>query len=47
VTATPVVKEPDGGSSGVDHELVGDNTMPPRRFTCFRKAPERYGEWVS
>jgi len=37
----PVV-EPDGGSSGVDHESAGDNPVLPRRSTRFRKAPERY-----
>jgi len=47
VTATPVVKEPDGGSSGVDHESAGVNTMPPKRSTRFRKDLERYREWVS
>jgi len=48
VTAPPVVNESDGGgSSSVDHESAGDNTMPLRRSTRLRKAPERIGVWVS
>ena len=47
MAAPPVVNEPDSGSSNVDHESAGDNTMPPRRSTRFRKARERFGEWVS
>ena len=47
VTAPPVVNEPGGGSSNADHESPGDNNMPPGRSTGFRKAPERFGEWVS
>jgi len=33
VTATPVEKEPDDVSPGVDRESTGDNTMPPRWST--------------
>ena len=47
MTAPPVANEPAGGSSDVGHEPAGDNTMPPRRSTRFRKAPERFGECVS
>jgi len=47
VAAPPVVNEPDGGSSDVDHQSAGDNTTPPRKSTRFRKTPERFGEWVS
>jgi len=46
VTVPPVVNKPDGGLSGVDKSL-GDNTMSPKRSTRFRKAPERFGKWVS
>ena len=41
MTAPPVVNEPDGCSSDVDHESAGDNTMPPRRSTRFRKAERK------
>jgi len=30
VTAPPVVNEPVGGSSSIDHGSAGDNAMPPR-----------------
>jgi len=41
LTATPMGKESDDVSSGVDHELAGDNPMLPRRSKRFRKASER------
>ena len=40
----PVEKEPDDGLSGVEHESVGDNLLPPSRSIRNRLTPERYGE---
>jgi len=40
----PVEKEPDDGLSGVEHESVGDNLLPPSRPIRNRLTPERYGE---
>jgi len=44
VTYMPVEKEPDDGLSGVEHESVGDNLLPPSRPIRNRLTPERYGE---
>jgi len=41
VATTPVVREPDDGSSGVDYKPARENPIPPRSSTSTEKTPER------